>query len=582
MIGDNGKSQETVEQADWAAAFRAAVEAHRAGRLDEAETVYRRLLAIRPDDAEVRHMLGVAQLQTGRAHDALASIRRAIAGNPMDARFHNNLGNALMNLGRPSEALVAFQQALDRDADFVTALYNRGTALLALRRTNEAAQDLRAVLQREPENLDARTNLGAVLIKQKRLEEAVALFRESLERAPENVGLLSNLASALEMQNALDAAAEAAHRAVAADPQAPGPQFLLARLDHRAGRLVEARTRLESLLSRDLTPAQAIDAWLELGLILDRLGAAEDALSAIQKGKVLAQESPAARGVRGERFLERVEANRTWFTGERLVAAPRADADDGRRPPVFFVGFPRSGTTLVERVLAAHPAVVTTEESSPITALLRPYLGGKTYPEALGRLTTGDLNRQRDRFWALAEDRHGALKDCVLVDKLPLNIVDLGFINLLFPDSPVIVALRDPRDVCLSCYMQSFKLNDAMANFLDLSETVRTYQAVMGLWLHYRAHLTLPWMEYCYETLVDDFEGTLKGILAFIGLEWHSEMADYRRKSLASTVKTPSYRDVTGEIHHRSVGRWRAYQTRLAPQFEALAPFVAAFGYPPD
>jgi tetratricopeptide (TPR) repeat protein len=196
--------------------------------------------------------------------------------------------------------------------------------------------------------------------------------------------LLTNLATALEMQNDLDGAAHAARQALQVDPAAIGPQYLLARLDHRSGRFNEARSRLEPLLAQELTPAQAIDAWFELGLVLDRLGEAAEALQAFDRGNALAGESPAARNAQGARFLRHVEVNRAWFTVERLRSAPRAEGEDGRRPPVFFVGFPRSGTTLAERILAAHPKVVTTEENSPLASLLRPYLRSGAYPEVLG------------------------------------------------------------------------------------------------------------------------------------------------------------------------------------------------------
>ena len=582
MTRDKRETRDAVRRIESTNAFEAAVEAHRAGRLDEAEQVYRDVLTSRPDDFEARHMLGIAQLQKGQLEDALASFQDAIAGNPTDPRFHNGLGDALMRLRRPEAARSAFEQALARDPEFVIALSNRGSANMALRRMEAAERDFRAVLDCEPADRQALTNLGVMCIRQRRLGEAVDWLRLGLKRFPSDGALLTNLAMALEMQNDLQGASQAAQRARDADPAAVGPEYLLARLDHRFGRLTEARARLESLLARVLTRGQAIDAWFELGLVLDRLGVAEDALRAFGKGNALMRESRAARKSQGSRFLERVETTRAWFTVDRLRTVPSVALEDGRRPPVFFVGFPRSGTTLVERVLAAHPEVVTTEESSPVAALLRPHLRSGNYPDVLGDLTAEDLKRHRERFWTLAAEQHGDLQGRVLVDKMPLNIVDLGFINLLFANSPVIVALRDPRDVCLSCYMQRFRMNDAMVNFLDLNETVRTYRAVMELWLHYRGALTLPWMEYRYEDLVESFDATLRELLCFIGLAWCPEMDHYRESAKAETIKTPSYRDVTGEVYDRAVSRWRAYGAQMKPQIEALDPLVSALGYPRD
>lgn len=141
---------------------------------------------------------------------------------------------------------------------------------------------------------------------------------------------------------------------------------------------------------------------------------------------------------------------------------------------------------------------------------------------------------------------------------MPLNIIDLGFVNLRFSNSPVVVALRDPRDVCRSRYLQRFKMNHAMVGFLDLSETVRSYRAVMELWLHDRGALTRSWMESRYEDLVEAFEATLREVLRFVGIEWCAEMDRTREMAKAETSWTPSYRDATSEAHDRAMGRWRA------------------------
>jgi hypothetical protein len=254
--------------------------------------------------------------------------------------------------------------------------------------------------------------------------------------------------------------------------------------------------------------------------------------------------------------------------------------------PVFFVGFPRSGTTLVERALAAHPEIVTTEERSPLTPAIRHLIGtGGSAASLDGPPDIGAeprVSEARALFWQHAETVAGPLGGRLLVDKLPLNLVDLGYANLLFPEARVLVALRDPRDVCLSCFMQRFRLDDSMINFCSLEQTAETYAAVMGLWLAYRDSLSLAWREFRYEDLVEDFEAVVRGLLAFVGLDWHEAVAGYREQAARRPVATPSYRQVTREIYRESIGRWRAYGDVLAPVQPVLAPFVEAFGYPPD
>jgi len=561
-------------------ALGAAVAAHQAGRIDEAEAGYRRILAREPRCAEAHFLLGLVHLQRNRPQDALESLRQAIAIDPQDARYHNNLGKALMGLARPREALDAFKAALARVPEFDNARLGRAAALLALNRLSEAEETLQAILTRHPDHAEALVNLSVLLIKQNRNTEAAKLLRHGLAQHPRDPRLLSNLANALEKLNDLDSGEAAARRALEADPRLTEPRFSLARIDHRRGRLDEARQRLESLLNEPLRDEERLDALFELGAVLDRQGRPAAAMDAFSLAKQQLIQSPEARQVSGQRFLERVARCRAWFTRERLGKAADLAGPADPRGPVFFVGFPRSGTTLMERVLQAHPGIVTTEEESPLTPLRQQLADLEAYPEGLASWTADDIASAAGRFWSAAEQVVGPLEGRVLVDKLPLNIVELGLANVLFPRARVLVALRDPRDVCLSCFMQYFLLNDAMTNFLDLRQTARTYAAVMDLWLHYRASLTLPYLEYRYEDLVEDFDGVVRRVLDFIGVGWHQEVARYREKSQGRAINTPSYRHVTGAVYSRAVGRWRTYERELAPVLGDLAPFAAAFGYP--
>lgn len=168
-----------------------------------------------------------------------------------------------------------------------------------------------------------------------------------------------------------------------------------------------------------------------------------------------------------------------------------------------------------------------------------------------------------------------------IVDKLPFNIIYCRDMDEHFPQARLLMALRDPRDVVLSCLMQRFGRNPAMRNFDTLDATVTLYEEVMGLWLEARPSLRLPWLEYRYEDRVADRDTVLAGIMEFIGVQWHGDMDGYRDKAASRQIVSPSYRDVTEPIYKRAAGRWRAYEDKLAPVLDRLAPFVAAFGYDP-
>ena len=222
-----------------------------------------------------------------------------------------------------------------------------------------------------------------------------------------------------------------------------------------------------------------------------------------------------ARGIDGPSYIARVRTLGRWFTQERLSAWSSDAVADGRPPPVFFVGFPCSGTALVDQMLAAHAGIVTTGERSPLEGIREdwertPSPGGRAYPACLEDLNDDDIRHWRRSYWQRAAESMGRdPTGCTLIDKLPLNLIHLGMVKRLFPDAKVIVALRDPRDVCLSCFMQQFKATPSTVNFQRLDSTAELYGAVLDLWLHYRRCVGLAWMEYRYEDVVADMEETM-------------------------------------------------------------------------
>jgi Flp pilus assembly protein TadD len=493
-----------------------------------------------------------------------------------------NLASLMTRTNRPAEAVQTLDRVLARRPDFEAARFNRGLAYYALRRLAEAEVDYRHILERQPGQADALNELGRVLLKQARVREAAELFREGQRKHAADPRFPANLASALERLNDLPGAEAAIERARGLAPEDPSLIYLQATLGHRLGRLADARGHLEGLAATDLSEEHRGEVLCELGEVLDKLGETGPAFRAIAEGQQLRARGPAARNADGGRFLTRVAAARAGLTKERIQAmAAKAPAGEGASP-VFFVGFPRSGTTLMERALKAHPEIVTTDERSPLTPILAELSKSRAYPESLDRLTGEDIKAFQGRFWAVAEALHGPLGGRRLVDKMPLNIVNLGLANGLFPGARVLVALRDPRDACLSCFMQRFQFSDAMANFHDLEQTAATYVAVMELWLHYRQALGLPWLEYRYEDLVADFKGTLAAALDFLGLGWHEDVMAYAERTREQVVTTPSYRQVTDQVQTRAVGRWRRYRNELADVLPVLQPLVEAFGYDPD
>ena len=550
---------------------------HRAGKLDAAEPIYRRVLEDEPANPEALHLLGVVALQRGDGGGALAMVVRAIAGNGGVASYHNTAGNAHMALGDAAAAERAFRRAGELDATFAGARFNLGCALQALGRADAAREAYEQAIALDADYFDALNNLAGLLQGERKVAEAAELYRRALVIRPESHEAGANLAMALERLNEAGEAREIAERILAKAPEHGVANLVAATLDRRQDRCAEARVRLERLLAAGPPPLLAANAEMELGQCCDRLGESDLAFAACARGNTLRAGLDDAGAYDPDRYLARVRRNRSWFRPGRVAEFP-AEGDDAAAMPVFFVGFPRSGMTLMEEMLRAHPELATTEERSPLARTKDAIAGA--YPDALGDLGAAEAEAARASYWDEARATLGAaLAGRRPVDKLPLNIVDLGLVARLFARAPIVVALRDPRDVVLSCFMQQFRPNDAMASFYSIEGAARLYAAVMDLWLHYREVLELQVLEYRYEDLVAAPEDTARAVIAFIGEEWSDEVLDYRRAAAERYVATPSRQAVAEPLTGRAVGRWRAYRAPLAPVLPLLEPYVRAFGY---
>jgi hypothetical protein len=252
------------------------------------------------------------------------------------------------------------------------------------------------------------------------------------------------------------------------------------------------------------------------------------------------------------------------------------------RRHVFLVGFPRSGTTLLELVLASHPDVVTLEERPLLEPAENEFL---VSPASFQRLLdAGDdlLDPFRDLYWRQVADRGLAVAGKVFVDKLPLGSVLIPLIARLFPSARILFAERDPRDVVLSCFRRGFKLNPSMYQFVSLEGAARFYDAVMSVADRYRRLVPDRVHAVRYETLVTDFEGEVRAICEFAGLAWNESVNDFAQTARSRTIRTPSAPQVRKGLYTSGAGQWRRYARHLAPVRPILAPWVEALGYETD
>lgn len=413
------------------------------------------------------------------------------------------------------------------------------------------------------------------------LERAMSCFRSLTEHQPNQPGPWLQLADALETADQLEEAEEAARRAVKVEPGLPLARLVLGKILHRRGD-PSARGILEALTHEPMEAPLRAELYNLLAEHMRDAGEPRVAFEHYEMANACHRQSPAGRALRqeGEQALpysrswvegwaDALEGMdpRTWPTSER-----GAEAD-----PIFLLGFPRSGTTLLGRILEAHPALEVLEEEPVGDAALSLLLGSSRYFD-LAQRTPDELTRARAVYLASAE-RYRRHEGTRLVDKLPIHTVRLPVLAQLFPRARFIFALRDPRDACLSCFMQNFNMNPAMASFLDLEDTARYHHAAFRIRWWTEAHLAPRMHVVRYESLVSDMQAEVRPLLEFLELPWDDRVLEYRSSIQKRAVRTPSYRRVGRALDRKAVERWRAYPEAVERMAPWLEPNLQRLGY---
>ena len=451
-------------------------------------------------------------------------------------------------------------------------------------RIEEAIAAFSHALQIRSDDADVHNNLGKALQIQDRLDEAAASFSQAVQINPRFVEAHSNLCGLYERQNRLADLEIALDRAtVKCGADEPNILYRLAQLASRRNQFEQAFGYLEKVQVERIQASQRT-AFLNLrGRVCDKLGRYDEAFSAFAKQNKLAGNSAKASRVSADRALNYVLARKAAWIGSPAPSWPDLTRPNAKSP-AFLVGFPRSGTTLLDTILRGHSQVSVVEEKPMVRAVttsIFKIVGQIPWTQALNALSEADIFSLQDVYFNelkkhVNHDDEGKL----VVDKFPLNIVDVDVISRIFPGAKIILALRHPCDCVLSCFMQTFKLNDAMANFLSLERAAGLYVAVMDLWFAYRQKLDLNVHSLKYEDLVQDPEGTCRSLFGFLGLEWDEKVLNYQEVALGrGKIKTPSYSQVVQPIYGNARGRWMNYQEHMQPVLSQLHPSVEALGY---
>jgi Flp pilus assembly protein TadD len=541
------------------------------GRFAEAASCYEKVVAIAPRDAEIWNNLGNARRAAGDRVGAIAALGEARLLRPGLAAIHYNLGVALAEAGRLGEGAEAFAETVRLAPENPGGLRELGKTLRLLGRHGEAVTVLAQAAQRAPGAAEMWMELSRAQSGLGRYEEADLAYRRALEAQPGLVEAFVERGLLLERGNRLERLPALLDEAAAHGVPRERLGVLNALALEREGRVDEALAAARA--APDVDPVRKAQL---VGRLADRLGDAPTAFAAYaDSNRLVAADHPEA--------AEAAAAYRAHVASLTEMLNPAYGAGwDATAPaleraaPIFLVGFPRSGTTLLDTLLMGHPDLHVLEEE-PILQRVGAALGDFARLPNLGR---GEVERLRALYFAELDAFDPAARSKIVVDKLPLNILGAPLIHRLFPEAKLILAIRQPCDVVLSCFMQYFEVNDAMANFLDLGDAARLYDLVLGFWTKCRETFPLDVHALRYEALVDDKEGEMRSLLFFLGLGWDDKVLDNEGTARArGPIATPSYAQVAQPIYRRSAGRWTRYRDQLAPVLPILVPWAERLGY---
>jgi len=615
--------------------FNDALDAVRRGDLDRAEALAEKAVAREPSP-NWQHLLGLIHCRRGDPATGADWLQRACEADPDNLGFRVFAARALVDAGRPAEVLAMPEPPPVTSAAALDLWQARGEAADAAADSAESERVWRIVAAAAPNDWRAWSNLGNALAVQAKWDGAVDALGRAVGLNPQESplwrDLAASLASADRHEDVLRLADEWGRVAGATGEQAVVRGRALAALE----RFDDARNAyIEAVELAPDDPA----AWVGLGMVQERTGQSDrlaglidsagaagvsaqqlgflPAMRALHEGRLdeaaglleaidpkddplrwwrLKSRIADRSGNYAEAFEAAAEMNRSvedfdgwtrrgadYRTRLRAIAqalsppAPNA-LDPPALTPVFLVGFPRSGTTLLDTFLMGHSRIRVLEELPLIMAAEK--ICPVAHVHACSRET---LERARGAYFAALEGHVDPGFDGVLVDKMPLNMLAVPLIGALFPDAKFVFAQRHPCDAVLSGFMQSFVATEPMSSFLTIEGAADFYDAAMSLWTKSVEAIAVERHTIVYEELVEDPESALRALTAFVGLEWEDRLLDHRRTARSrGAIVTPSYDQVTEPLSRQAVGRWRNYEDQLEPVLPLLLSWAERLGYPAD
>ena len=527
------------------------------------ERCCRSILSVLPNSDDAYYNLGFALMMQKKYSPAIDAFRKTIQLNPSHAIAFLHLGKLLHLHSNLDEALACYRRASRLRSDLAEAYCGIADIHENRGQIADAIEAYRNTLAINPDLLEANIGLGLALCHLGEFEEAIKHAEHALQIAPTNEDAIALTANIANRTGDSDTALRLLQPIVRAGSKHVNIAVAFSACCRDNDCVKEAVATIENILNagEPLSPASRFSLHFELGKCYDKLEDYDKAFHHYRQGNEI---KPAAFDL--QRHSREIDAITETFSHDFMARAPRARIRSGR--PVFVVGMVRSGTSLVEQIMASHPSIHGAGELPDIIRLamsLHTLLGSREhYPACTTQLTQDAVERMANEY--LDRLHHLSPDASRVVDKMPGNFAHLGLIELLFPDARVIHCKRDPLDTCLSAYFQDFSQSHAYS--CDLAQLGAVYRQYSRIMAHWKETLRIPVLDIQYEDLVSDQEGVSRRLIEFCDLDWDDQCLKFHETR--RHVATASYDQVRQPLYKRSVGRWKHYEKHLAPLLEAL------------
>lgn len=549
------------------ASFFQGVEAMQRGDKDIAIAKFRNVLELNPAHAPTWNNLGVLLAeQENNPDEALSCFQSAIELDENFASAYSNLAQTLHALGDLEDALAVFEQALDLAPDNPT-IHNRIAILYKnMQREDLAEEHLNIAITIAPDYAEAYNNRAMLMWRMKRIDEAECDFKKALEFDPKLEPIYFSYAALLDFREDFEALKELLAVAKINVPHSPSALLAEARFQRREKDFEGAINTLQKITKQDE------NVLYEYVYNYDKLKKTEEAFAYLRQAHEASKKSPEMKALPKSDYLLLLES---------LQNAPpsyfQTQQNKAENNPVFVVGFPRSGTTLLDQMLSAHADTLVTEENPAIETVAGAL---SLYPTDLSLFSDIQIQDLQEIYFKKQAELVGQKAGKTIIDENPLNMAHAGLIHALFPRAKIVFLQRHPCDVVLSCLFQKFQITPATRHFLSLQSAAELYRKVISLWLHYTATLPLPLHTVRYEDLVQNKETEMRKILEFIDLPWNDCVLNHHLQK--RQAYSASYAQVREPVHTHSVFRWKAYRDQLSEVLPILLPLAETLGYELD